>query len=109
MAATSAASASFWKSRRKARSECASMARCRSRRKPSSPRCGWARNKVRALALAALLATAAAPAPSGFDMVVLGARGGIEDGNLSSYLIRPQGDARGVTCDAGTLVQGLRV
>ena len=64
---------------------------------------------MRALALAALLATAAAPAPSGFDMVVLGARGGIEDGNLSSYLIRPQGDARGVTCDAGTLVQGLRV
>ncbi|MBB5710700.1 MBL fold metallo-hydrolase [Sphingomonas xinjiangensis] len=64
---------------------------------------------MRAFALAALLATAAAPAPSGFDMVVLGARGGIEDGNLSSYLIRPQGDPRGVTCDAGTLVQGLRV
>lgn len=63
----------------------------------------------RALALAALLATGAAPAPSGFDVTVLGARGGIEDGNLSSYLIRPQGDARGVTCDAGTLVQGLRV
>jgi 3',5'-cyclic-nucleotide phosphodiesterase len=64
---------------------------------------------VRAFALVALLATAAAPAPSGFDVTVLGARGGIEDGNLSSYLIRPQGDARGVTCDAGTLVQGLRV
>ncbi|MCD2325071.1 3',5'-cyclic-nucleotide phosphodiesterase [Sphingomonas sp. IC-56] len=64
---------------------------------------------MRALALAALLTTAAAPAPSGFDVIVLGARGGIEDGNLSSYLIQPQGDPRGVTCDAGTLVQGLRV
>ena len=64
---------------------------------------------MRALALAALLATAAAPASSGFDVTVLGARGGIEDGNLSSNLIRPRGDPRGVTCDAGTLVQGLRV
>lgn len=63
-------------------------------------------------AAVALLATgAAAPLPerAGFDLVVLGARGGIEDGNLSSYLIHPEGDPRAVTCDAGTLVNGIRV
>lgn len=61
--------------------------------------------------LAALALGVAIPAHAdpGFDVLVLGARGGIEDGNLSAYLIRPQGDSRGVTCDAGTLVAGLRV
>jgi 3',5'-cyclic-nucleotide phosphodiesterase len=48
-------------------------------------------------------------AADGFDLVVLGARGGIEDGNLSASLIHPHGDDRAVTCDAGTLVNGLRV
>ncbi|MDQ6436174.1 3',5'-cyclic-nucleotide phosphodiesterase [Mesorhizobium sp. LHD-90] len=48
-------------------------------------------------------------AGEGFDVVTLGARGGIEDGNLSAYLISPHGDPRGVTCDAGALVAGLRV
>jgi 3',5'-cyclic-nucleotide phosphodiesterase len=65
---------------------------------------------VRAAAAAAmLLATANAAPRQGFDLVVLGARGGIEDGNLSAFLIRPEGDPRGVTCDAGTLVQGVAV
>lgn len=44
----------------------------------------------------------------GFTIVTLGARGGIEDGNLSAFLIHPAGDPRGVTCDAGSLVSGLR-
>lgn len=44
-----------------------------------------------------------------FDFVVLGARGGIEDGNLSAYLIKPSGDDRYLALDAGTLVNGLRV
>jgi 3',5'-cyclic-nucleotide phosphodiesterase len=64
----------------------------------------------------AVLATAAfqpaarqAIAADGFDLVVLGALGGIEDGNLSASLIHPHGDDRAVTCDAGTLVNGLRV
>ncbi len=48
-------------------------------------------------------------ASGGFDVVVLGARGGIEDGNLSSYLIRPDSDKRYIACDAGTLVNGIRV
>ncbi len=78
-------------------------------------------NALRAPIVAALLAAflaaqapvSAAPAPShaggGFTVVALGVRGGIEDGNLSSYLIRPQGDDRYVACDAGTLVNGLNV
>ncbi len=45
---------------------------------------------------------------AGFDIVTLGARGGIEDGNLSAFLISPAGDPRGVTCDAGALVNGLK-
>ena len=49
-----------------------------------------------------------ATAGPGFDVVVLGARGGIEDGNLSAFMIAPAGDGRAVTCDAGSLVNGLR-
>jgi 3',5'-cyclic-nucleotide phosphodiesterase len=41
--------------------------------------------------------------------VALGARGGIEDGNLTAFMISPAGDGRAVTCDAGSLVNGLRV
>ena len=48
-------------------------------------------------------------AADGFDVVALGALGGIQDGNLSAFLIHPHGDSRAVTCDAGTLVNGLRV
>ena len=48
-------------------------------------------------------------AADGFDIVALGALGGIQDGNLSASLIHPHGDDRAVTCDAGTLVNGLRV
>jgi len=55
------------------------------------------------------LATAAAQAGPGFDVVTLGARGGIEDGNLSAFMISPAGDGRAITCDAGSLVNGLRV
>src|SRR5688572_25308563 len=50
-----------------------------------------------------------ANAADGFDLVVLGGLGGIQDGNLSAFLIHPHGDDRAVTCDAGTLVNGLRV
>lgn len=50
-----------------------------------------------------------AHAGDGFDVVTLGTRGGIEDGNLSAFMIAPAGDPRAVTCDAGALVNGLRV
>jgi 3',5'-cyclic-nucleotide phosphodiesterase len=48
-------------------------------------------------------------AADGFDIVVLGALGGIQDGNLSTYLVHPHDDDRGVTFDAGTLANGVRV
>ena len=62
-----------------------------------------------AAALAVLSMTSIAQAGPGFDVVTLGARGGIEDGNLSAFMISPAGDGRAVTCDAGSLVNGLRV
>jgi 3',5'-cyclic-nucleotide phosphodiesterase len=62
---------------------------------------------------AAILAITAmtpfANAGPGFDVIALGARGGIEDGNLSAFMVSPAGDRRAVTCDAGALVNGLRV
>ena len=58
--------------------------------------------------LLAQLSAHAQPRPA-FDVVVLGATGGIQDGNLSAFLVRPAGEARGVTCDAGSLVNGIRV
>ncbi len=48
-------------------------------------------------------------AADGFDVVSLGSLGGIQDGNLSANLISLHGDDRAVSCDAGTLVNGLRV
>ncbi len=65
---------------------------------------------VAVLALWAILPGAGkAIAADGFDVVVLGGLGGIQDGNLTAFLIHPHGDGRAVTCDAGTLVNGLRV
>jgi 3',5'-cyclic-nucleotide phosphodiesterase len=69
---------------------------------------------ARALFLAAAVAAGlsiAGPghAADGFDIVVLGALGGIQDGNLSTYLVHPHDDDRGVTFDAGTLANGVRV
>jgi 3',5'-cyclic-nucleotide phosphodiesterase len=56
-----------------------------------------------------LLMPTAAVSGQGFDVIVLGALGGIHDGNLSSYLIRPYGDRNAIACDAGSLVNGLKV
>ena len=66
---------------------------------------------MKPLIYGALVALLAAPAVAGegFDVVALGARGGIQDGNLSAFMIAPYGDGRAVTCDAGALVNGLRV
>lgn len=60
-----------------------------------------------AVAFVVVSGTPAALAGPGFDVVTLGARGGIEDGNLSAFMIAPAGDGRAVTCDAGSLVNGL--
>jgi len=70
--------------------------------------------RARAIAAAAIVAATmavagVARAADGFDVVALGALGGIQDGNLSAFLIRPHNDDNAVTCDAGALVNGLRV
>ena len=44
------------------------------------------------VSLSMLLTPTFALSGQGFDVIVLGALGGIQDGNLSSYLIRPHGD-----------------
>lgn len=62
------------------------------------------RHLLSALLLSALPFAALA---NGFDVTALGARGGIQDGNLSAWMIAPAGDSRAVTCDAGSLVAGL--
>jgi len=59
--------------------------------------------------LAGLSIAGTARAADGFDVIALGALGGIEDGNLSAWLVHPHDDSRSVTFDAGTLVNGLRV
>jgi 3',5'-cyclic-nucleotide phosphodiesterase len=66
---------------------------------------------MKSLMCAALLMLLVPPAAAGegFDVVALGARGGIQDGNLSAFMIAPHGDGRAVTCDAGALVNGLLV
>jgi 3',5'-cyclic-nucleotide phosphodiesterase len=61
------------------------------------------------VSMAMLLMPTAAMSGQGFDVIVLGALGGIQDGNLSSYLIRPHGDRNAIACDAGSLVNGLKV
>ncbi len=66
------------------------------------------RTVSRALAMS-FAAVSLAQAGEGFDVVSLGARGGIQDGNLSAYLVRPHGDPHAVACDVGALVNGLRI
>ncbi|WP_158093425.1 MBL fold metallo-hydrolase [Acetobacter sp. DsW_063] len=51
----------------------------------------------------------AADSPPGLEIVALGVRGGIVDGDLSAFLIHPSGDPRSLMCDAGTLGNGLLV
>ncbi|HSH99884.1 MAG TPA: 3',5'-cyclic-nucleotide phosphodiesterase [Reyranella sp.] len=69
-----------------------------------------ARSLLLAAAMAAGLSVAGQTrAADGFDIVVLGALGGIQDGNLSAYLVHPHDDDRGVTFDAGTLANGVKV
>ena len=62
-----------------------------------------------AAAIVSLTMAMPAVAGDGFHLIALGSLGGIQDGNLSAWLIHPGDDDRAVTCDAGTLVNGLRV
>ncbi len=46
---------------------------------------------------------------TGFNVTVLGARGGIQDGNLSAFMISPYGNNNAITCDAGSIINGLKI
>lgn len=62
--------------------------------------------------MAALGAATLATAPAhgaGFDVTAIGVRGGLDDGNLSAWMIAPQGQSKAVMCDAGSLVNGIDV
>jgi len=56
----------------------------------------------------AVLATAPAHG-AGFDVTAIGVRGGLDDGNLSAWMIAAQGQSKAVMCDAGTLVNGIDI
>ncbi len=49
------------------------------------------------------------PPNTGFNITVLGARGGIQDGNLSAFMISPTGNNDAITCDAGSIINGLKI
>ncbi|GBR04821.1 MBL fold metallo-hydrolase [Acetobacter oeni] len=63
--------------------------------------------RLSVLFLSLFLLVASHARAAGFHITVLGARGGLEDGNLSAYLVRPEGDPHGVLCDAGTVLNGI--
>ena len=44
-----------------------------------------------------------------FELVVLGDKGGIQDGNLSAFLLRALSEQYYVSLDAGTLVNGINI
>ena len=56
----------------------------------------------------AALSAPVSAADVGFVTVPLGTAGGLDEGNLSSYLLSVRGDGRWVALDAGTLHGGLR-
>ena len=60
------------------------------------------------VSLSMLLMPTVALSGQGFDVIVLGALGGVRDHNVRSSLIRPHGDRDAVACDAGSLVNGLQ-
>ena len=59
-------------------------------------------------ALIAALALVASPLHAqSFDVTAIGVRGGVDDGNLTAWMIAPHGDSKAVMCDAGSLVNGI--
>ncbi|UJF17004.1 3',5'-cyclic-nucleotide phosphodiesterase [Vibrio sp. SS-MA-C1-2] len=64
----------------------------------------------RLLLTTTLLATlSSGVSAANFELTVLGSKGGIEDGNLTSFLLRSEMDKNYVTLDAGTIINGLNV
>ena len=61
------------------------------------------KTKLLAIIIGSYLSTSA----MAFDLITLGAKGGIQDGNLSAFLIKSKEDSSYISLDAGTLVNGL--
>jgi 3',5'-cyclic-nucleotide phosphodiesterase len=49
------------------------------------------------------------PLEPAFEVIVLGDRGGIKDGNLSAFLLRSLTESNYIALDAGTLVNGIEI
>ncbi|EFV42041.1 3',5'-cyclic-nucleotide phosphodiesterase [Hafnia paralvei ATCC 29927] len=62
---------------------------------------------MRKTLIAVLLAGYSAFTWAGFDVVALGTQGGASGDNLTSYLIRTDGDARYIALDAGSVLTGI--
>lgn len=58
--------------------------------------------------LALMLACWAGQATAGFDVVALGVNGGVEEGNLTSYLVRSDDQKLYLGLDAGSVLPGIR-
>jgi 3',5'-cyclic-nucleotide phosphodiesterase len=64
---------------------------------------------ARLLATMSVAMMATAPvAGAGFDVTAIGVRGGLDEGDLSAWMIAPQGQEKAVMCDAGSLVNGIQ-
>ncbi|MDF7810228.1 3',5'-cyclic-nucleotide phosphodiesterase [Hymenobacter sp. YC55] len=59
------------------------------------------------LLVVACLPQAFAQQPASFTVVPLGVKGGLDEGNLSAYLVAPAGTTSYVCLDAGSLHQGI--
>ena len=57
--------------------------------------------------LALILACSTSQAMAGFDVVALGVHGGVEEGNLTSYLIRSNDEKLYFGLDAGSVLPGI--
>jgi len=77
----------------------------------SAPRSVVAAVLVSVVAVAVALASPAierAPASPAFDLIVLGDAGGLDESNLTAFLLFPAGGDSGIALDAGTLHAGIR-
>lgn len=75
---------------------------------PAPARLARTRRIGRVLAATLGLGLSLALHAGGFEVVALGVEGGLDNGNLSAYLLRRQGDRDYLALDAGTLLPGIR-
>ncbi|MCD9529159.1 MBL fold metallo-hydrolase [Photobacterium carnosum] len=59
--------------------------------------------------LLVLLYSVSTYAHAGFDIVTLGSKGGIQDGNLTAFLLKDSDEQNYIALDAGTIINGLIV